>query len=85
MTPDVEAVFVNRADAGNEVFLLPIDQCYSLVGELRLRWQGFDGGAEVRASLATFLDDLRRRARALDRRAGGPDRRATGPTPDQEH
>jgi hypothetical protein len=65
MTPDVEAVFVNRADAGNEVFLLPIDQCYSLVGELRLRWQGFDGGAEAHAALAAFLAGLRVRALAL--------------------
>ena len=65
MTPDVEAVFVNRADAGNEVFLLPIDQCYSLVGELRLRWQGFDGGAEAHAALAAFLADLRGRALTL--------------------
>jgi hypothetical protein len=68
MAPDVEAVFVNRADS--EVFLIPIDLCYSLVGEMRLRWQGFDGGAEVRASLAAFLDDLRRRALPLARRAG---------------
>jgi hypothetical protein len=65
MTPDVEAVFVNRAESGSEVFLLPIDQCYSLVGELRLRWQGFDGGAEAHAALAAFLAGLRGRARAL--------------------
>ena len=65
MTPDVEAVFVNRAESGGEVFLLPIDQCYSLVGELRLRWQGFDGGAEAHAALAAFLDGLRSRALAL--------------------
>ena len=49
----------------NEVFLLPIDQCYSLVGELRLRWQGFDGGAEAHAALAAFLAGLRVRALAL--------------------
>ena len=75
LAPDVEAIFVhgaNRgadrgADRGREVFLIPIDMCYSLVGELRLRWSGFDGGAEVRESLATFLDDLRRRARPLNR------------------
>ena len=66
LTPDVEAVFVNRTEQGNEVYLIPIDECYSLVGELRLRWQGFDGGAEVRESLATFLDSLRRRARVLE-------------------
>ena len=65
MAPDVEAIFVNRA--GHEVFLIPVDMCYSLVGELRLLWQGFDGGAEVRAALAEFLADLRRRAVALER------------------
>ena len=77
MTPDVEAIFVNRAeqgsvehggadhggaDHGNEVFLIPIDECYALVGELRVRWQGFDGGAEAHAALAAFLSGLRRRA-----------------------
>ena len=66
LAPDVEAIFVNRTEQGNEVYLIPIDECYSLVGELRLRWQGFDGGAEARESLATFLDSLRRRARVLE-------------------
>ena len=65
LAPDVEAIFVNRTDSGNEVFLIPIDECYSLVGRLRLQWQGFDGGAEVRATLAAFLADLRQRARVL--------------------
>jgi len=82
MAPDVEAIFVNRAqsgpgpggrpsqtppDQGNEVFLIPIDECYSLVGKLRLLWQGFDGGAEARAALATFLESLRQRAVAGER------------------
>ena len=70
MTPDVEAIFVNRGaesstPPGGEVFLLPIDQCYALVGQLRMLWQGFDGGAEARAAIAAFLDGLRRRAVAL--------------------
>jgi hypothetical protein len=65
MTPDVEAVLVNRAERGNEVFLIPIDECYALVGQLRRYWQGFDGGAEARAALAAFLDGLRRRAAPL--------------------
>jgi hypothetical protein len=67
LKPDVEAIFVNRTDDGNEVFLIPIDECYSLVGELRLGWQGFDGGSEVRAALATFLAGLRQRAVVLER------------------
>jgi hypothetical protein len=66
MTPDVEAIFVNRTELGNEVFLIPIDMCYSLVGELRMLWSGFDGGAEVRTALATFLTGVRKRARVLD-------------------
>ena len=66
MAPDVEAIFVNRTELGNEVFLIPIDMCYSLVGELRMRWSGFDGGAEVRTALATFLTGIRKRARALE-------------------
>ena len=81
MAPDVEAIFVNRTENGSaspggrtpqaspgqgyEVFLIPIDECYSLVGELRLLWQGFDGGAEVRAALAAVLAGLRSRALAL--------------------
>ncbi len=63
LAPDTEAIFVNK----EEVFLIPIDMCYSLVGELRLYWQGFDGGAEVRAALDTFLTGLRQRAVVLAR------------------
>ena len=62
LAPDVEAILVNRADGRNEVFLIPVDECYALVGELRMKWQGFDGGAEARTALAAFLDGLRRRA-----------------------
>jgi len=79
MAPDTEAIFVHGASPGGrppqtppdkggyEVFLIPIDMCYSLVGELRLYWQGFDGGAEAREALARFLAGLRRRAVALER------------------
>jgi hypothetical protein len=63
MTPDTEAIFVHKS----EMFLIPIDMCYSLVGELRLYWQGFDGGAEAREALAKFLAGLRRRAVVLQR------------------
>jgi hypothetical protein len=42
---DVEAVLVNRSEAGVECFLVPIDVCYELAGRMRMLWQGFDGGA----------------------------------------
>ncbi len=87
LAPDVEAIFVNRTEDGSvspgarppqtppryEVFLIPIDECYALVGELRMKWQGFDGGAEAHAALAVFLDGLRRRAVLLERKRSGPD------------
>jgi hypothetical protein len=51
---------------GVEVFLIPIDACYSLAGGLRLHWRGFDGGAEAQRLLADFLADIRERARPLE-------------------
>jgi Family of unknown function (DUF5947) len=66
LAPDVEAIFINRANDGNETFLIPVDECYALVGELRRLWQGFDGGEEARTALAAFLTGLRQRAIALD-------------------
>jgi hypothetical protein len=72
VTPDVEAILVIRAHSrisdgeSDEMFLIPVDMCYSLAGALRLNWHGFDGGAEVRAIMAAFLTGLRRRARTLE-------------------
>jgi hypothetical protein len=72
VAPDVEAILVVRAHSritdgdSDEMFLIPVDMCYSLAGALRLNWHGFDGGAEVRAIMAEFLGDIRRRARTLE-------------------
>ena len=63
--PDVEAALICRTDSGVEYFLVPIDACYELAGRMRLHWRGFDGGAEARASIAEFLDNVRSRARDL--------------------
>lgn len=76
--PDVEAVLIYRADAGDsrptyrreadvECFLVPIDACYELAGRMRLLWRGFDGGSEARASIAEFIDGVRSRSRAFSR------------------
>jgi len=62
---DVEAVLVSRADADVECFVVPIDACYELAGRMRMLWQGFDGGAEARQSIAEFLDSVRACARDL--------------------
>jgi hypothetical protein len=62
MEPDVEALIVRRDDAHEEAFLVPIDACYELVGELRRLWKGFDGGTEARDAMDAFFVRLAERA-----------------------
>jgi hypothetical protein len=61
--PDVEAVFVHDGD----VYLVPIDRCYALVGELRRRWRGIDGGADARKVISDLVADLRDRTHVSGR------------------
>jgi hypothetical protein len=67
--PDVEAILVTGGPPGEaapvDAFLVPIDVCYSLAGALRQEWRGFDGGPEVRQTLADLLASLRERARPV--------------------
>jgi hypothetical protein len=60
---DVEAVFVCRAGAGLEAYLVPVDACFALAGTIRLRWRGPNGGAAVHQAVAEFFEDLRARSR----------------------
>jgi len=66
LAPDVEAIVARRDANGGELFLVPIDACYELVGRLRRVWHGLDGGAEVRQEIDTFFADVRDRARELE-------------------
>jgi hypothetical protein len=59
--PDVEAVLIRQSPG--ECYLVPIDACYQLVGTLRKRWQGFDGGREAREEIDQFFASLARRSR----------------------
>ncbi len=52
MEADVEALLVNRIGhargfSSPEYYLVPIDECFKLVGLIRSRWQGLSGGTEV--------------------------------------
>ena len=66
LVPDVEALLV-RSDSSRggdvECFIVPIDTCYELVGELRRLWKGFDGGSEAHRALEAFFDRVRAKAR----------------------
>jgi hypothetical protein len=61
---DVEALLVrsDRASGAMECYLVPIDACYELVGELRRLWRGFDGGQEAHDALEAFFANVRARA-----------------------
>jgi hypothetical protein len=60
---DVQALLVNRVRGAQQQWIVPIDECYALVGLIRTRWRGFTGGAEVWEELQRFWDRLERRSR----------------------
>jgi hypothetical protein len=64
MQPDVEALLVNRVGAARLYFIVPIDECYKLVGLIRLHWRGLSGGAAVWGEIARFFEELRRKGDA---------------------
>ena len=61
MEPDVEALLINRVGPAREYFLAPIDECYRLVGLIRLHWRGLSGGAEVWKEIQSFFSNLKNR------------------------
>jgi hypothetical protein len=62
LEPDVEALLVNRIGEAREYYLAPIDECYKLIGLIRLHWRGLSGGAEVWAEIEGFFRSLKERA-----------------------
>ncbi|HTS31024.1 MAG TPA: DUF5947 family protein [Bryobacteraceae bacterium] len=67
MEADVEALLVNRLGSQrgfpmHQYFLLPIDECYKLVGLVRTHWRGLSGGDEMWQSMITFFESLAARA-----------------------
>lgn len=63
MTPDVEALLVNRTDRRPGQWIVPITDCYRLVAVVRTHWHGFTGGGALWPAVGDFFDDLDRRAR----------------------
>lgn len=59
---DIEALIVNRLADPPQFLLAPIDRCYALVGLVKLRWEGINGGTNLRAAIGGYLDALREEA-----------------------
>ena len=70
LAPDVEA-FLVRVDGQprSRCYLVPIDACYELVGQLRRLWRGFDGGQEAHERAGRVLRPGRRARRCRRDRA----------------
>jgi Family of unknown function (DUF5947) len=62
LTPDVEALLVNRMNPARDYFLAPIDECYRLAGIVRKYWRGFSGGEEGLDQIRQFFDALKERS-----------------------
>ena len=64
MQADVEALLINRVKTAREYYITPIDECYRLVGIIRLNWRGLSGGTEAWKSIDQFFAGLRDKASA---------------------
>jgi len=67
MEADVEALLVNRIGHSRgfskpEYYVVPIDECFKLVGLIRSRWQGLSGGTEVWREIGQFFGELKDRS-----------------------
>jgi hypothetical protein len=61
LEPDVEALLVDRHKGAREHWIVPIDDCFRLVGLIRTHWQGLTGGRDVWVEIGRFFDGLERR------------------------
>ena len=71
METDTEALLVNRINEQPEYYLLPIDECYKLVGLIRSRWRGLSGGTDLWSEINEFFSRVKERATVLKKSAHG--------------
>jgi hypothetical protein len=65
LEPDVEALLVNRSRGARGYYIVPIDDCYTLVALIRTHWRGFTGGSEVWEQIKAFFAGLDERAKTV--------------------
>jgi len=62
LEPDAEALVVNRMSDPPRYVIAPIDECYGLVGAIKVSWEGISGGDAIERAVPTFFERLRARA-----------------------
>ncbi len=70
MESDVEALLVNRIGHARgftdpEYYIVPIDECFKLVGLIRSRWHGLSGGTEVWREIGQFFGEMKAKSPGL--------------------
>lgn len=59
---DGEALLVNRISDPPQHAIVPIDECYRLVGLVKVGWEGISGGAGPEQAIDSFFGELRGRS-----------------------
>jgi hypothetical protein len=62
LEPDVEALLVNRVGESRECYRVGVDECYKLVGLIRVHWRGLSGGTAVWGEIGRYFADLKGRS-----------------------
>ena len=62
LEPDAEALVVNRISEPAQFAIVPIDECYALVGAVKANWEGISGGAAIEREVPEFFEGIRERA-----------------------
>lgn len=62
LEPDAEALVVNRMSEEHAYVIAPIDECYGLVGAIKVTWEGISGGDAIERAVPTFFERLRQRS-----------------------
>jgi Family of unknown function (DUF5947) len=65
LEPDAEALVVNRISDRPAYVIAPIDECYGLVGAIKVSWEGISGGDAIERAIPTFFERLRVRSREV--------------------
>lgn len=59
MELDTQALLVNRIRSESQYYLVPIDECYKLVGLIRTHWHGLSGGTQMWEAIEKFFNELK--------------------------
>jgi hypothetical protein len=59
---DSEALVVNRMGDEPQHAIVPIDECYRLVGLIKSTWEGISGGSAIENSVPKFFEYVRHKA-----------------------